>query len=93
MNYNFLPYAQDQDYLLPPSLKEWVREDSLAQFISDAVDHLDAKGKLQRIYAAYRRGLYAGPPSQDRCECASRRTRIQSVGRSRVAPRHSMEIA
>jgi transposase len=54
MNYNFLPYAQDQDYLLPPSLKEWVREDSLAQFISDAVDHLDARGKLQRIYAAYR---------------------------------------
>jgi transposase len=54
MNYNFLPYAQDQDYLLPPSLKEWVREDSLAQFISDAVDHLDVKGKLHGIYAAYR---------------------------------------
>jgi transposase len=54
MSYNFLPYAQDQDYLLPPSLKEWVREDSLAQFISDAVDHLDVKGKLHGIYAAYR---------------------------------------
>lgn len=54
MSYNFLPYAQDQDFLLPPSLKEWVSEDSLAQFISDAVDHLDARGKLQGIYGTYR---------------------------------------
>lgn len=54
MSFNFLPYAQDQDFLLPPSLKEWVPEDSLAHFVSDTVDQLNAKGKFQVIYGAYR---------------------------------------
>jgi transposase len=54
MSYNFLPYQQDQLLLLPPALRDWVEEDSLAQFISDVVDHLDGQGRLGSIYGKYR---------------------------------------
>jgi transposase len=37
----FREYNPDQDFLLPPSLREWVRQDHLANFISDVVDKLD----------------------------------------------------
>jgi transposase len=37
----FREYNPDQDFLLPPSLREWVRQDHLASFISDVVDKLD----------------------------------------------------
>ena len=37
----FREYNPDQDFLLPPSLREWVRPDHLASFISDVVDKLD----------------------------------------------------
>ena len=46
MGYNFLPYQENQLYLLPPSVAEWVAEDSLARFVSDVVDHLDEAGRL-----------------------------------------------
>lgn len=45
----FRPYAPDQDLLLPTSLREWLPEDHLAYFISDAVDALD----LSAFYARY----------------------------------------
>ncbi|MGH7665505.1 MAG: transposase [Gemmatimonadaceae bacterium] len=54
MSYNFLPYEQDQLLLLPPSLSEWVEEDSLARFVSDVVDQLDTAGRLAPIYGKYR---------------------------------------
>jgi len=41
MAYNFLPYEQEQLYLLPPSIQDWVKEDSLSRFISDVVEELD----------------------------------------------------
>jgi transposase len=37
----FREYNPDQNFLLPPSLREWVRQDHLASFISDVVDKLD----------------------------------------------------
>jgi transposase len=37
----FLPYDLDQQYLLPPSLKEWLPADHLVFFVSDVVDSLD----------------------------------------------------
>lgn len=61
MSYNFLPYAQDQQYLLPPSLHEWVKEDSLERFISDVVDHLDEAGELAAFYAPYRTDGWGHP--------------------------------
>lgn len=54
MAYNFLPYDPDQLYLLPPSLAEWVGEGSLARFVSEVVEELDADGKLAPFYAGYR---------------------------------------
>jgi len=37
----FRDYSPDQDFLLPPSLREWLPQDHLANFISDVVDTLD----------------------------------------------------
>jgi len=54
MSHNFRPYQQDQLFLMPPSLDEWVRDDSLARFLSDVVDALDDSGKLADFYARYR---------------------------------------
>jgi hypothetical protein len=38
---SYLPYQPDQDFLLPPSMREWLPEGHLAYFISDTVDTLD----------------------------------------------------
>lgn len=65
MAYNFLPYDQEQLLLMPPSLREWVRDGSLARFVSDVVDELDARGELSAFYAKYRAdgwGRAAYPP-------------------------------
>jgi len=47
MGYNFLPYDQDQLYLLPPSINEWVPEGSLPRFVDEVVETLDMNGRLQ----------------------------------------------
>jgi len=41
MAYNFLPYDEQQLYLLPASIVEWVQDDSLARFVGETVDLLD----------------------------------------------------
>ena len=45
----FRDYSPSQDFLLPPSLREWLPSDHLANFISDVVDALD----LSEIVDAY----------------------------------------
>lgn len=50
MGYNFIECNRDQDYLLPPSLKEWLPERDLAWFVVDAVEHMD----LKVFYKRYR---------------------------------------
>ena len=37
----FRDYSPNQDFILPPSLREWLPQDHLANFISDVVDTLD----------------------------------------------------
>ncbi len=37
----FRPYDQDSLLLMPPSVRDWVKPDGLAAFISDLVDELD----------------------------------------------------
>jgi transposase len=54
---SYLPYEPDQDFLLPPSLSEWLPEGHLAYFISDSVDALD----LSAFHARYEAG---GPRNQ-----------------------------
>ena len=49
MTTSYRPYMPDQGLLLPTSLSEWLPEDHLAYFISDAVDALD----LDAFHARY----------------------------------------
>ena len=49
---SYMPYEPTQDFLLPPSLREWLPQDHLAHFISDTVDQLD----LSAFYARYEGG-------------------------------------
>jgi len=54
----FLPYDLDQQYLLPPSLKEWVPAGHLIFFVSDVVDSLD----LSAIMRDYQKDELRGRP-------------------------------
>ena len=46
---SFLPYEPNQDFLLPPSVSEWLPENHLAYFVMEIIDRLD----LQVFYARY----------------------------------------
>lgn len=61
MSYNFRDYDQDQLFLMPPSVQEWVKEDSLARFLSEIIDGLDARGRLDTFYAPYRVDGWGAP--------------------------------
>ena len=61
MSYNFRDYDQDQLFLMPPSVQEWVKEDSLARFLSEIVDGMDAGGRLDGFYAPYRVDGWGAP--------------------------------
>ncbi|MGH2745404.1 MAG: transposase, partial [Thermoleophilaceae bacterium] len=50
MAQNFIECDREQEFLLPPSLCEWLPEGHLAWFVIDAVAQLD----LSAFYAAYR---------------------------------------
>jgi transposase len=54
---SYLPYEPDQDFLLPPSLREWLPQGHLAYFIGDTVDTLD----LAAFHARYEKD---GPRNQ-----------------------------
>jgi transposase len=54
MSYHFLPYAQEQMYLMPPAITEWVAEGSLARFVSEILEELDREGTLASFYDQYR---------------------------------------
>ena len=54
---SYLPYLPDQDFLLPPSMGEWLPEGHLAYFIGDTVDSLN----LAAFHARYDKG---GPRNQ-----------------------------
>lgn len=56
---DFLPYDTDQQYLLPPDMREWVPEDHLIWFLSDVVDGLD----LSAIFMTYRKDDLRGRPA------------------------------
>jgi transposase len=47
---NFLSCDRNQQYLMPPSVSEWLAEDHLVWFLLEVVDELD----LGKLYAAYR---------------------------------------
>ena len=61
MAYNFLAYDEQQMYLLPASIAEWVQDDSLARFVGETVDLLERRGQLDGFYEGYRRDGWGHP--------------------------------
>ena len=57
----FRPYDQDQIFLLPPSLREWLPADHLASFVADLVEDLDLKPILT-TYGGVMRGTVPYDP-------------------------------
>jgi transposase len=50
MPQNFIECDREQELLLPPIMRDWLPEDHLAWFVTDAVEEMD----LQAFYGAYR---------------------------------------
>ena len=58
MSKTYRPYLPTQDFLLPPSLSEWLPENHLAYFVSDVVDQLE----LSAIASVYEKEDRGQPP-------------------------------
>jgi len=56
MSRSYKPYDRNQQYLLPPSMRDWLPEGDLAYFIIDVVEELD----LSAIHAHYERDTETG---------------------------------
>jgi transposase len=52
----YRPYLPSQDFLLPPSLRDWLPEDHLVYFVSDLIDELDLSA-IMMVYEAEERGF------------------------------------
>lgn len=50
MAYNLRPFDREQSYLMPPTMREWLREEDLAWFVVDAVEQME----LREFYGTYR---------------------------------------
>jgi transposase len=57
---NFIPADRKTDYLLPPSVDDWLTQDHLARFVVEVIDSLDLSN-LTRQYAG--RGSKANHPA------------------------------
>jgi len=55
MGKNYRPYLPDQEFLLPPSLRDWLPENHLAYFVSDVIDNLDLSA-MDAVYGDEQRG-------------------------------------
>ena len=51
----YRPYLPEQDFLLPPSPRDWLPEDHLAYFVSDLIDQLDLSA-ITSVYEDEERG-------------------------------------
>ena len=61
---NFRPFDRDTDYLLPPSIEEWLPQKHLARFVVEVIDGLNLSA-LSRSYrgtgsASYHPALLLG---------------------------------
>ncbi len=45
----YRPYNPEQEFLLPPSMADWLPEDHLAYFVSDLVDDMDLSA-IESVY-------------------------------------------
>ena len=58
MSKTFRPYNPNQQFLMPPSMRQWLPEDHLAYFVGDTIDEMD----LSEIDGVYERNLAGYPP-------------------------------
>ena len=63
MSKTYQPWTQDQAYLLPPSMRDWLPEDHLAWFILDVVSQLDLGAIEDAIQSKDARGQRPYHPS------------------------------
>ena len=63
MNKSYQPWTQDQAYLLPPSLRDWLPQDHLAWFILDMASQLDLSVIERAIHSRDARGQRPYHPS------------------------------
>src|ERR1700693_1904103 len=52
---SYRPYLPDQDFLLPPRLREWLPENHLVYFVSDVIDNLNLAA-MDAVYGDEQRG-------------------------------------
>ena len=52
---HFIVAERKTDYLLPPSVEDWLNEDHLARFIVEVVDQLDLSNLIRKYLGAARR--------------------------------------
>ncbi|HEX2040511.1 MAG TPA: transposase, partial [Acidimicrobiales bacterium] len=62
MAFNFRPVDRDQQFLMPPSMVDWLPEDHLAWFVLEVVEQLDLSQFNER-YRGDGRGAAAYDPS------------------------------
>src|SRR5208337_3480288 len=55
MGKSYRPYLPDQEFLLPPSLRDWLPENRLVYFVSEVVDNLDLSA-IDAVYGDEQRG-------------------------------------
>src|SRR5437867_11622925 len=55
MHKSYRPYLPDQEFLLPPSLRDWLPENHLVYFVSDVIDNLNLSA-LDAVYGDEQRG-------------------------------------
>jgi transposase len=55
MGKSYRPYLPDQEFLLPPSLRDWLPENHLVYFVSDVIDNLDLSA-MDAVYGDEQRG-------------------------------------
>ena len=64
MGKSYRAYLPEQDFLLPPSLREWLPEHHLVYFVSDVVDNLNLSA-LDAVYGDEQRGQPPYDPPDD----------------------------
>jgi len=55
MGKGYRPYLPEQEFLLPPSLRDWLPENHLVYFVSDVVDNLELS-TMDAVYGDEQRG-------------------------------------
>ena len=62
MSKTYRPYNPDQQFLMPPSMREWLPESHLVYFVSDTIDEMD----ISEIEGIYEKSLVGHPPYNPR---------------------------